>query len=118
MFAKKLIKKLHHLSMTAEQQASAIEEWAGGVKQSLKGKALDYLVEEFLGIFEEKARRGIREEIESLHRIKSFKKFRNRMLLSLFFMYYNGANSRYPFDPRKMVKEAARKADETERRRG
>ena len=65
--------------------------WSVGFQQYLTGKSTALLVENFLALFTKEMRDSMEADIRSLHSVRSFQRFRKKVLMSFAVAYHNGA---------------------------
>jgi len=92
-----------------------VQDWAVGFKQELQGEATNQFVEEYLDCFAEETRKEIEGAVEMLYSLKTFDRFRRRMITMFAAVYANGVHEGREgtdFDLQKLGDAAGRKIHE------
>jgi hypothetical protein len=94
-----------------------LEEWSTGFQQYMHGKSMMLFVENFLALFTPEIRDSIEHDIKSLHGIRSFDRFRRKVLINFAVAYQNGATTQADgtnVDVTGMVKKAIAETEKEE----
>src|SRR6266849_6133139 len=90
MLTKKAIRKMKKLQ--GEPLKRALHEWSVGFEQFFEGEVDIEVAEQFFSQMPADVKERIEKEIEKLHGIPAFGRFRRRVLLLSLFIHCHGVN--------------------------